>query len=118
VGKGGEGKGAVQLLGLLEGAGVAEVEEIEDAVGVDAHGAVDAAAAPGVLGGAVGGGIRGGRGLGALPLPGIGDSRHLSVCASLGVTAATAEEKRRGVESRCPVSLPGKGGRGRARARP
>jgi hypothetical protein len=68
---------------------VAEVEEIEDAVGVDAHGAVAvaAAAAPSLLGG--GGGIGGGvRGLGALPLPGIGDSRHLAVSLS----AATEEE--------------------------
>lgn len=72
---------------------MAEVEEIEDAVGVDAHGAVAArgrgllGAAAAAAGGVAGGGIRGGGwrggGLGALPLPGIGDSRHPSLSLSL-----------------------------------
>ena len=88
---------------------MAEVEEIEDAVGVDAHGAVAvaAAAAPSLLGG--GGGIGGGvRGLGALPLPGIGDSRHLAVSLS----AATEEEERGvdcGVTAAALFSLAGDG---------
>ena len=85
---------------------MAEVEEIEDAVGVDAHGAA-ADAAPGLLGG--GGGIRGGRGLGALPLPGIGDSRHLS---GGNGTAATEEEERGvdcGVTAAALFSLAGDG---------
>lgn len=73
---GGRREGTVQHLGLLEGAGVAEVEEIEDAVGVDAHGAV-VLGLPLCGGAGVGAAERGG-GLGALPLLGIGDARHLS----------------------------------------
>lgn len=72
----GRREGTVQHLGLLEGACVAEVEEIEDAVGVDAHGAV-VLGLPLCGGAGVGAAERGG-GLGALPLLGIGDARHLS----------------------------------------
>jgi hypothetical protein len=54
---------------------VAEVEEVEDAVGVDAHGAVSVLLRLVLV--LVGGGILGGdRGLGLLPLLGVGDARH------------------------------------------
>uniref|UniRef100_A0A0A9F4L5 Uncharacterized protein n=1 Tax=Arundo donax TaxID=35708 RepID=A0A0A9F4L5_ARUDO len=84
-----------QLLGLLEGAGVAEVEEIEDTVGVDAHGAV--LDIPGGRGGRLGSGggaplnlIRGGRGRGgglALAFLGTRDARHVSLCSLSSLVA-------------------------------
>jgi hypothetical protein len=54
---------------------VAEVEEVEDAVGVDAHGAVSILLRLVLV--LVGRGILGGGcGLGLLPLLGVGDARH------------------------------------------
>lgn len=70
----------VQQLGLLEGAGVAEVEEVEDAVGVDADGAAVGAPRGGgrvllfVLAVAAAVGVE-------HALLGIGDARHRSLVA-------------------------------------